>query len=332
MNLLTDWHRSPCYRILWLTLAALGLTMLLLNCNPNPKQTLRVATLPWPGYESLHLAQSLGYFDESSIRLVETANNGQTSMAIRNNTVDAAMLTLDETLALLQDGVDLRVILVMDISNGADVVMARPDIANLQALRGKRIAVENAAVGALMLDAMLNASGLDINDITLVSKTVNEHTEAYLKHQVDAVITFEPVRSELLQHGARILFDSSQIPGRIIDVLAVRADAMSKHQQSLKSLVAAHFKALDYQAQQPDDAARRIAPYLGVKAEAVFAQYTGLKIPQLSDNRALLANSPAELNTTATQLANLMQQRHLLQRPIDVSRLAEPMFLPPESK
>lgn len=179
---------------------------------------------------------------------------------------------------------------------------------------------------------MLETAGLKISDITLVSKTGNEHLEAYLKDMVDAIVTFEPMRSELLKHGAHILFDSSQIPGRIIDVLAVRTDALTKHRQSLKTLVAAHFMALEYQSRNPKDAARRIAPYLNVNEADVLAQYAGLKIPQLSDNRALLASTPAELKLTAAHLAELMLKRNLLQHSIDVSQLAEPIFLPSEPK
>lgn len=331
MKLQTGRRYPLLYPFIGLVLA-IASVVILSNCSPGPKDTLRVVTIPWPGYESLHLAQSLGYFDPDTIRLIDMANNSQVSMALRNNTADAGLLTLDEVLNLLQDGVDLKVILVMDISNGADAVLARPEINSLQALRGKRVAVENAAVGALILDAMLEKAGLDITDIKLVSKTVNEHTLAYTKNQMDAVVTFEPVRSELLQLGAHVLFDSSQIPGRIVDVLAVRADAMDPHRQALKNLVAAHFRALAYQTQHPDEAVRHLAPYLGVREDQVQAQYTGIKIPQLADNYALLATTPAEIKLTAARLAELMLKRNLLHTPINVSQLAEPMFLPPATK
>ena len=101
----------------------------------------------------MHLAQSLKYFDTKQVRLVELANASQSSQAMRNGTVDAAMLTLDEVLNLKQNGLDLRIVLVMDVSNGADVLMANPSIAKLADLRGKRVGVESSAVGAVMLDA-----------------------------------------------------------------------------------------------------------------------------------------------------------------------------------
>lgn len=314
-------HRSLVFFLLLTLLSA---------CEPAHEAPLRLGNHPWPGYESLHLAESLGYFEQASIRSVAFANASQSVLALRNGTVDAATLTLDETLSLIQDGVDLRVVLVMDISNGADVVMAQPKIVSLQGIRGKKVAVENGAVGAVMLDATLESAGLKIEDIQLLSVTMNEHVNAYRTGKADVVVTFEPVRGELLRLGARILFDSSAIPGRIVDVLVVRANAMPEHRLALKELVAGHFKALDYLARQPQDAAQRMAPFLSVAANEVLPQFDGLKLPNLAENKALLSGSSPLLKTQAAHLAELMLRRKLLQRVVNVDHLFEPVFLPQE--
>ena len=107
------------------------LALLLVACGPATRDPLRVATLPWPGYETLHLAQSLEYINESDIRLIELVNTSQVASALRNGTVAAATITLDSALTLMQEGVDLSVVLVMDYSFGADAVIARPGITNV---------------------------------------------------------------------------------------------------------------------------------------------------------------------------------------------------------
>lgn len=315
--------------IRWLQRLALGVMVLLASCTQAPEQPLRVATLPWPGYESLHLAQSLGYLDPSRIRILDMANASQASNALRNGTVDAALLTVDEVLLLLQDNVDVRVVLVMDVSNGADVVMARPDITTLPGLRGKRIGVETGAIGATMFDAMLTAAKMTPTDVQLVAMPVHEHAAAYRDKKVDAVVTFEPVRSQLLQKGARILFDSSQIPDRIFDVLTVRTEAMAEHRQELASLVAAHFKALDYLAHQPQDAAVRMAPYLGVRADQVLSQFAGMELPSLDENRALLSGQTPRLATVTTGMNAALLQHQLMRKMVGINTLFTPELLPP---
>ena len=60
-----------------------------------------------------------------------------------------------------------------------------------------------------MLDAMLTAAKLQASDVKLVSLSVNEHLSAYRDKKVDAIVTFEPVRSKLLGLGAKIIYKIS---------------------------------------------------------------------------------------------------------------------------
>lgn len=313
----------------WLQRAALltiALT-LLAGCMKVPLP-LRVATHPWPGYESLHLAQSLDYFDKAQVRLVELSNASQTVQALRNGTVDAAVQTLDEVIGLIEEGVALRVVLIMDVSHGADVLLARPGIKSLQDLRGKRVGVETTTTGAVVFDGILTAAHLSVADIQVIPLSMNEHVTAYQQGKVDALVTYDPPRSQLLAQGARTLFDSSRIPNRIVDVLAVRVEALASHPQALTTLVAAHFKALDYLARQPRDAAVRLAPFMGVSADQVLPQFAGLLLPDVAENRAQLSGPTPGLARTASELAALMHRQHLLQSIVAVDHVAEPMFLP----
>ena len=320
--------RTMCTGLCLLFLVV-GSALALNGCAKHQEPLLRVASNVWPGYETLYLARSLGVYDDQNIRLVEMPSNSQVSQALRNGMIEAACLTLDEALSLMQDGMNLRVVLVMDVSHGADVVMTRPGIDTLQALRGKRIGVENAAVGAVMLDAALAAGELRAQDVTIVPLTVDEHANAYRAGKIDAAVTFEPVRGQLLKAGAKVLFDSSQVPGRIVDVLVVRSEIAAAHPQALKILLKGHFRALEHLASQPQDAAKRMEPRLNGDA---LAQFTGLSLPDLKENRALLTGNPPPLKSIATELADLMLNRKLLQKKVSVEHLADPSFLPEGDK
>lgn len=176
-----------------------------------------------------------------------------------------------------------------------------------------------------MLDAALEAGGLNANDIKILPMTVNEHAAAYRAGKIDAVVTFEPVRSELLKEGARVLFDSSQAPGRIIDVLVVRRKEMPEHANALTGLLQGHFRAIERLASQPQDAAVQMSLRLGADS---LTQLKGLRLIDLAGNRTFLSGDQPRLKTTAGKLAELMLRRGLLQRPVSVERLAEPAFLP----
>ncbi|MFN2348575.1 MAG: ABC transporter substrate-binding protein, partial [Thioalkalivibrio sp.] len=187
----------------------------MLACTPPPPDPLRIAAGPFPGYEPIYLARDLGLVDRDKIRLVEYAPGSQTLRAYRNGVVDGAALTADEVLLLAQEGYSPRIIAVLDQSNGIDVVMAHPEIVALSDLRGRRIGVENTALGAYFLSRVLYFAGLKRGEVELVTVELAEHTRAYNQGRVDALITFAPQRELLQAAGAHQLFDSSLIPGEI---------------------------------------------------------------------------------------------------------------------
>jgi len=122
--------------------------------------------------------------------------------------------------------------------------MSRPGIGRLEDLRGKRIGVEENASGALMLAKTLEAAGLTPSEIVKVRVTGNRQLHAYREGEVDALVSWEPLATQLQSQGARRLHDSSHFPGLILDVLVARADALERSPDGFRQLLAGYFQAL----------------------------------------------------------------------------------------
>lgn len=304
----------------WILLLATVLPGLA-GCTPAPPEPLRVGINIWPGYEPLYLARELGYYADTPLHLVEYASDTQALRALRNAAIDAAALTLDELLQLRAEGLDLRVVAVLDFSNGADVVLARAHVRKLADMRGRRVGVENTAVGAYVLTRVLQAAGLTQTDIRVVSLELGEHEQAFKSGKVDVVVTSEPWRSRLLTQGAHQLWDSSLIPGEIVDVLAVRRDRLKEHAETVTALLYGWFRALDYVKTQPQDAAKRMGQREGLDANQFLAALSRLQLPDLEQNRQLLAGKPPGLVATSRQLMMVMLQHQLLPKPVPVTNL-----------
>ena len=164
--------------IVWLAFSVL------VSCSP-PQEPLRIVSSPWPGYEPLYLARDLGYLNKESFSLTEMPSSNITWEAFSNGSADIATLTLDETLSLLAKGRKVKILMVMDISNGADVVVARPEIKNLRQLEGKRIGIVNIPLGLYMLSRMLEVAGLEAEDVTVIPMPEDKHESAYRKREAD---------------------------------------------------------------------------------------------------------------------------------------------------
>lgn len=326
-------HLLPARRQ-WLRRAALAGMAGLAGAGCSTPPPLRIGAHPWPGYELMHLAHQRGFLHPGQLRLLEVPTATASLRALAAGTLDGAGLTLDEVLSARARGLMLRVVAVIDVSDGADVLLAAPDIPDLAALRGRRVGVEANATGALMLDAALGRAGLTTADIRLVPLEFTAHAEALRQSRVDAVVTFEPVRTQMLAAGAKALFSSAQVPGLIVDVLAVRPEALQHQGDGLRVLVAGLLQARQAWQRDPDASAASMAPRLRLSPAQVRQTFGLLQLPDLAGNRQWLAGDAPRLTAAARHLVTVMQRAALLPpgaRTLDGALhagLADPAFLP----
>jgi NitT/TauT family transport system substrate-binding protein len=250
------------------------------------------------------------------VSLIEFTSASEVSRAFRNGAIEGAAMTLDEALLLTSQNVDLQVVLVLDYSHGADVILGRPGVTTLDDIRGKRVGVENTACGAYILSSALEKAGIGLKEITVVPLDASEHESAYKRKRVDVLVTYEPARTRLLKAGARILFDSSRIPGEVVDVLVVRRDSLEKHARHMETLFRCWYRALDYVHGNPRDAGARMASRMGLSPPEAFAAMTSVRFVGRDENRGMLGGPGPTLPATAERLAGTMWKRRLLYKEV----------------
>lgn len=299
-----DWQRRR-YGFglpLWVALGGAGS-----GCESNFDPVV-VAAHGWVGYESLFLARSLGFLAHQQGMLLSTKTAAESLAALRSGQAHAAGLALDEALIAHHDGLDLGIVLVMDVSLGADVVLARSGIETLSALKGLRLGLESSSVADILAHEMLHVAGLKRDQVQWVRLPVQRHIQAWQDGMVDALITYEPTASTLQSLGARRLFDTRSMPNTIVDVLVVRNDLLNSARQSaVRQLVRAHFQALNHLLYNPQDAAYRMAPRLHLKASQVLVALRGLFLPDLQANRRMLRLQEPVLLDAAKRVNQAMQ-------------------------
>jgi len=304
-------------------LACLVLLLALLGCS-KPETALRIGTNVWIGSEPLYLARELGRFDPAAVQLVEYPSASEVLRAYRNQAIDGMVISLDELFGLAVDGFQPRIILVVDVSHGADVVVGRPGMRTMRDLKGRSVAVESSALGAFVLSRALALNGMQASDVNVVHLESNEQSDAFAKGMVDGAVTFDPYRAQFLRAGATTLFDSTQIPGEIVDLLAVRATAFDKQPRAIHDLLAGWFDAIDYMKRNPKDAARRMGIRQQTSGEQFLEAQRGLHIPSRDENLAMLGGATPALAVTGRKLMTLMVDAKLLRSGVDIESVLAP--------
>jgi NitT/TauT family transport system substrate-binding protein len=305
-------------------LACLALALLLSSCSREPESPLRIGTNVWIGSEPLYLARELGYLPPDAIQLLEYPSASEVLRAFRNQAIDGMVISLDELFGLAVEGMQPRAILVVDVSYGADAIVGRADMKSMKDLQGKRVAVESGALGAFVLSRALALNGMQASDVSVVQMESNEHPDAFEQGRVDAAVTFDPYRVQLLQHGGRKLFDSTQIPGEIVDLVVVRQSVLDKQAKTTQTLLRGWFQAVDYLKREPADAAQR----MGIRQQTTGEQYLvglqGLHIPSREENLKMIGGAAPELVPAGRRLMTLMLEARLLPAELKIEEVLAP--------
>jgi NitT/TauT family transport system substrate-binding protein len=146
-----------------------------------------------------------------------------------------------------------------------------------------------------MLVSALESAGLGLTDVTVRTLTLDAHLAAFTAREVDAVVTFEPVLSQVRAAGGHVVFDSRAIPGRVVDVFAVTAAARAERPAQVERLVDGWFGALDAVRADPDGTAAIMAPRSGMDAAAFEQAVADMRFPDREENGALLGGADPRL-------------------------------------
>lgn len=301
----------------WTLIPVLAAALLLGGCG-HPERELLVGASPWPGNAPFFLAADEGRFGER-MRMVEFASESATLQAFRNRALDVAILTLDEAVLLASEGHAVRIIALTDVSVGAGQLLARPPLAGVQDLRGRRVAVESTGVGAFILAHALHQAGLAVGDAEIVTLLPHEQLGEYEAGRIDAAVSHEPYSGRLRALGARSVFDTRQMDEDVIRAVVVRDTCLQDHPDRLNELVRALHAS---RAALAGETALALAARRHGQTSAEFAQaYAGLRPLGERENDAYFADGARKLLEVLAHIQEEMLKARLIDAPVDLAQL-----------
>jgi NitT/TauT family transport system substrate-binding protein len=141
-------------------------------------------------------------------------------------------------------GVDSTAVIVGDYSNGNDGIVLR-DSDQLAAIEGQRVHLVELSVSHYLLARALDTLGLSERDLTLVNTSDADIVSAWAATGVPAVVTWNPMLAEIRDMpSANVVFDSSRIPGEILDLTVVNSETLDAHPEFGQALAGAWYETV----------------------------------------------------------------------------------------
>jgi NitT/TauT family transport system substrate-binding protein len=158
---------------------------------------------------------------------------------------DACTMTNMDALTIpAAGGVDSTALIVGDFSNGNDgVVLKGSD--SLADIKGQRVNLVELSVSHYLLARGLESVGMSESDVTVVNTSDADMVAVFPTSGVTSVVTWNPLLSEILEMpAANKVFDSSHIPGEIIDLLVINTETLKANPKLGKALTGAWYEIM----------------------------------------------------------------------------------------
>lgn len=302
---------------------------MLASCAEREQELLKIGSTLWPGYEPLYLGREKGFIKKEEVHLVEFLSASQVIQAFKNKAIDLAALTIDEVLHLVNEGFDPVIILIVDFSDGADAIVSKKNYKTLNDLEGKKIGYESSALGAYFLSRALSMHNMESSDVILVPMNVNETERALKRGYVDAVVTFEPSRSRLIESGYLEIFNSKKLQGEIVDVMVVRRDVLRQKRQEIQQLINNWFVSLEYFYQNKNESMMIMNKRLRLSGSGLETAFNTIRLPLKGENMLMLGDghNKGSLSLVIDKLHKEMVDTKLLKSTVSIDDLYDNSFV-----
>ena len=209
-------------------------------------------------------------------------------------------------------GVDTTALIVGDFSNGNDAVIVKGE-GTLEDLAGKPVNLVELSVSHYLLARALDSVGLREADLDAVINTSDaDMIAAFATDDVEAVVTWNPLVSTILEDpNATKLFDSSDIPGEIIDLMVVNTDVLAANPDFGKAMVGAWYEVMGLMAAGDEQVLTAMAEASGTDLDGYKAQLASTEMFYEPADAVAFTQS-AELPSTMVSVAEFLFDKGIL--------------------
>lgn len=207
--------------------------------------SIYVGWMPWAyGAESGIVKKWADKYD-ISIDVVQINDYVESINQYTAGQFDACTMTNMDALTIpAAGGVDSTALIVGDFSNGNDAVILKGK-ESLADIKGQKVNLVELSVSHYLLARGLESVGMSEADVQVVNTSDADMVAVYGTDGVTAVTTWNPLVSEILSMpNSHKVFDSSQIPGEIIDLLVINTETLKENPKLGKALTGAWYEIM----------------------------------------------------------------------------------------
>ncbi|MEM9437603.1 MAG: putative urea ABC transporter substrate-binding protein [Pseudomonadota bacterium] len=275
--------------------------------------SIYVGWMPWGYLEDSGIMDKWADKYGIDVEIVQINDYVESIIQYTEGEFDGVSATNMDTLSIpAGGGVDTTALIVGDFSNGNDAVIVKGD-GELADLEGKPVNLVELSVSHYLLARALDSVDLRESQLEAVINTSDaDMIAAFATPDVEAVVTWNPLVSTILEDpNAKKLFDSSDIPGEIIDLMVVNTETLTANPDFGKALVGAWYEVMGLMAAGDEGVLTALAEASGTDLAGYKAQLASTEMFYDPADAVTFTESPA-LPETMVSVAEFLFDKGIL--------------------
>lgn len=308
-------------RLLGLLTAGL-IAALSLSATAAPKKDFDVCWTIYAGWMPWEYAGTQGIVDKwakkygINIKVTQLNDYVESINQYTAGQFDGCTMTNMDALTIpAAGGVESTALVVSDFSNGNDGIVIKGDGKKVTDLKGMDVNLVELSVSHYLLARALDSVDLTEKDLKVVNTSDADIAAAFNTSDVKAVTTWNPMLSEIkAKPGVTEVFDSSKIPGEIMDMMVVNTQTLKDNPALGKALTGAWFEVvalMNAKSAESTQALEHMAKASGTDLTGFQSQLDTTKLFATPKEALEFANSK-QLPSTMRKVADFSFEHGLL--------------------
>jgi NitT/TauT family transport system substrate-binding protein len=223
-----------------------------LGANAAAKKDFNVCWTIYAGWMPWEYAGSQGIVDkwakkyDITIKVTQLNDYVESINQYTAGQFDGCTMTNMDALTIpAAGGVDSTALVVSDFSNGNDGIVIKGSGKKVADLKGMNVNLVELSVSHYLLARALDSVDLTEKDLKVVNTSDADISAAFNTDDVKAVTTWNPMLADIkAKPGVTEVFDSSKIPGEIMDMMVVNSETLKDNPALGKALTGAWFEVV----------------------------------------------------------------------------------------
>jgi ABC-type nitrate/sulfonate/bicarbonate transport system substrate-binding protein len=275
------------------------------------------------------------FFKENQVKveLIQPQNQTTTEELFLNGSVDGLCSIFTTTIFQNSEGVNSRLVWVLDYSGTGDVILGSKNM-TVKELKGKKIGVEGLnTFSHIFVLQILAKAGLYEKDVQFANIAAQDMVKALNTKQIDAGHTYGPAKLAGIQNGYDTVATAKDVPAIIADVLIFNSKVVETRPEAIDAVVKSINQGKEYFDHNKENTYFLLSNFYNMTTEEVQDGFEGIQVLGLEDNIRAMNRSSSNGNNFTTLyesgdiIANYLLERGQIRQLPNFDEIIDPRFI-----